>query len=71
MNGLKFAFLYYSIIAMGGDGTVNAVMNALLNKSQKEADVEMKHGFMPVKALKPLGIIPVGKSIDKKKTTHK
>ncbi|XP_025093865.1 ceramide kinase-like isoform X2 [Pomacea canaliculata] len=50
------------IIAMGGDGTVNAVMNALLNKSQKEADVEMKHGFMPVKALKPLGIIPVGKT---------
>lgn len=56
----------YSIACMGGDGTVSQVVNALMNRIQKEKEVEMKHGANPVPSPLPLGIIPTGKEYFKK-----
>ena len=52
----------YSIVAMGGDGTANKVIDGILTHSQKDCDIEPKPGFTPVRAKVPIGIIPVGKS---------
>ncbi|CAG5134609.1 unnamed protein product [Candidula unifasciata] len=50
------------IVCMGGDGTVSQVVNALMNRAQKEKEVEMKHGAQPAPSPLPLGIIPTGKT---------
>ncbi|XP_076439472.1 uncharacterized protein LOC143279336 [Babylonia areolata] len=50
------------VIAMGGDGTVSQVLNGLMNRSQKEQEVDMKRGHSPARALVPMGIIPIGKT---------
>ncbi|KAL8601269.1 hypothetical protein ACOMHN_003213 [Nucella lapillus] len=50
------------IIAMGGDGTVNQVLNGLMSRSQKEQEVDLKKGQSPARALVPLGVIPIGKT---------
>uniref|UniRef100_A0A2C9LK89 DAGKc domain-containing protein n=1 Tax=Biomphalaria glabrata TaxID=6526 RepID=A0A2C9LK89_BIOGL len=55
---------YDCIVCMGGDGTVNHLVNALLTRAQKEKDIEMKHNITPVKCPIPLGIIPTGKTND-------
>ena len=52
--------IYYSVVAMGGDGTVNKVADGLLTASQKLRDIDLKPGFTPTKARIPLGIIPIG-----------
>ena len=49
-----------SIVAMGGDGTANKVIDSLLTHSQRDYDIEPKPGFNPVRAKLPVGIIPIG-----------
>ena len=51
----------FSVVAMGGDGTVNKVADGLMSASQKYRDIEQKTGFTPTRARIPLGIIPIGK----------
>ena len=51
---------YFSIVAMGGDGTANKVIDSLLTHSQRDYDIEPKPGFNPVRAKLPVGIIPCG-----------
>jgi len=49
-----------SVVAMGGDGTANKVVDGLLTASQRYRDVEVKPGFTPVRSRLPVGIIPCG-----------
>ena len=53
----------FSIVAMGGDGTANKVIDSLLTHSQRDYDIEPKPGFNPVRAKLPVGIIPIGESV--------
>ncbi|KAH9489706.1 hypothetical protein Btru_037467 [Bulinus truncatus] len=55
---------YDCIACMGGDGTVSQLVNAVLTRSQKEKDIEMKPNVVPVKSPVPMGIIPIGKTND-------
>ncbi|KAK6178105.1 hypothetical protein SNE40_012934 [Patella caerulea] len=50
------------LVCMGGDGTVNKVVNGLLNQSNKDYGIEMKRTVNPVPATIALGIIPTGKT---------
>ena len=49
-----------SIVAMGGDGTVSSVLTAMMNKTQKDADIDMKKQTNAARCSVPLGIIPIG-----------
>ena len=52
----------YSIVCVGGDGTVHKTVNALLNKIQNENGTDLRGNlFQPAKCLTPIGVIPVGK----------
>ncbi|XP_071101915.1 ceramide kinase-like protein [Haliotis cracherodii] len=48
------------IVACGGDGTACKVADALLNRWQKDNDIDVKPGFTPARCHIPLGIIPLG-----------
>ncbi|KAK3791075.1 hypothetical protein RRG08_010479 [Elysia crispata] len=52
---------YDCIACMGGDGTVSQVVDALMNRSQKEKGVDFKTGASAAAAPLPLGIIPTGR----------
>ena len=52
---------YDSVVCVGGDGTVNKVINGLLNRIQEVDGIEMKSGVSPHKSRLPVGIIPLGK----------
>ena len=56
---------------MGGDGTVSQVVDALMNRSQKEKGVDFKTGASAAAAPLPLGIIPTGQYIAQSKTILK
>ncbi|RUS88047.1 hypothetical protein EGW08_004213 [Elysia chlorotica] len=53
---------YDCIVCMGGDGTVSQVVDALMNRSQKEKGVDIKTGASAAAAPVPLGIIPTGRT---------
>lgn len=49
---------------MGGDGTVLEVINTLLTRVQKEADLDYDQPTCKLKPLEiPIGIIPTGKKM--------
>lgn len=51
---------YDGILCVGGDGTVNRVVNGLLNRIQEIGGIEMNAGVVPHKSRLPVGIIPLG-----------
>ena len=51
----------FSLVAMGGDGSVHRMINGLLNLTQKQEKVDVRPNFLPAKAPIPVGIIPVGR----------
>ncbi|GFO42066.1 ceramide kinase-like protein [Plakobranchus ocellatus] len=53
---------YDCIACMGGDGTVNQVLDALMSRSQKEKGVDLKVGNSAAASPVPLGIIPIGRT---------
>ncbi|GFS14015.1 ceramide kinase-like protein [Elysia marginata] len=54
---------YDCIACMGGDGSVTQVVDALMNRSQKEKGVDLKTGTSAAAAaLVPIGIIPIGRT---------
>ena len=50
----------HSIACMGGDGTVSQLVDALMNRAQKERGVDVKTGAPAAASPVPLGIIPTG-----------
>lgn len=54
------SFILFSVACCGGDGTVNKLATALLNRVHALKKVDMKPGFNPIKSNLPLGIIPTG-----------
>ncbi len=52
---------YDSVLCVGGDGTVNRVVNGLLNRVQEVDGIEMKCGINPHRSRLPVGVIPLGK----------
>lgn len=53
---------YDCIVCIGGDGTVTQVVDALMNRSQKDKAVDIKTGAPAAAALTPIGIIPTGRT---------
>ncbi|XP_059171531.1 ceramide kinase-like protein [Physella acuta] len=53
---------YDCVVCMGGDGTVSQVVDAVLTRTQKEKEVDMKSGANPARCPVPIGIIPIGKT---------
>ena len=62
LSVFQYLLLFCSVVCVGGDGTVHKVMNALINKTQKEENLEIRPNFSPARPKQPLGIIPTGKT---------
>ena len=52
---------YFSIVCIGGDGTVNQLLNGLLHRTLHYKGVKVTPGTTPPQPPLPMGIIPAGK----------
>lgn len=55
---MTILYLFFSVVCVGGDGSVAEICHAMVLRAQLDADSPEK----PVKPLLPLGIIPAGKT---------
>ena len=52
--------LFFSLVCVGGDGSLNKIASALLTRTQQDGGVEFEDGDPPRRCCLPIGIIPTG-----------
>ena len=58
-------FYHFSIVCVGGDGIFSEVLNGLLNRTLREADIAQVKGHQPISPNIRIGLIPAGNSVRK------